>query len=177
MTVAKYEERGWRITSAISACASTPVATDRSRCGGSAWHYGYYGRPHNVSSARRLLPGSASDVAAPSRLASVCPFHASLALGRRREYDADYSREEPGPGKPHARICDSESRMAELLEHDPGSCRDALKGGAWRPGFARRQAGGERNEHPAILASGPNTQPFAQAPHGGGPAVGKGALR
>jgi hypothetical protein len=29
-----------------------------------------------------------------------------------------YSREEPGAGKLHARICEGESRMAELLDHD-----------------------------------------------------------
>ena len=38
-------------------------------------------------------------------------------MNRRNGYDAGYSREEPGAGKPHARICDGESRMAELLDH------------------------------------------------------------
>ena len=32
-----------------------------------------------------------------------------------------YPREEPGAGKPHARICEGESRMAELLDHDLSS--------------------------------------------------------
>lgn len=40
-----------------------------------------------------------------------------------------YSREEPGAGKPHARICEGESRMAELLDHDPAcSVRKAAQG-------------------------------------------------
>ena len=34
-------------------------------------------------------------------------------------HDAGYPREEPGAGKPHARICEGESRMAELLDRDP----------------------------------------------------------
>jgi len=28
-------------------------------------------------------------------------------------------QEEPSAGKPHARICEGESRMAELLDHSP----------------------------------------------------------
>ncbi len=36
-------------------------------------------------------------------------------------HDAGYLREEPGAGKPHARICEGESRMAELLDHDPAA--------------------------------------------------------
>ncbi len=30
-----------------------------------------------------------------------------------------YLQEEPSAGKPHARICEGESRMAELLDHPP----------------------------------------------------------
>jgi hypothetical protein len=33
--------------------------------------------------------------------------------------DSGYSREEPYAGKPHVRICEGESRMAELLDHSP----------------------------------------------------------
>ncbi len=33
-------------------------------------------------------------------------------------HNAGYLREEPGAGKPHARICEGESQMAELLDHD-----------------------------------------------------------
>ena len=33
--------------------------------------------------------------------------------------DSGYSREEPYAGKPHVRICEGESRMAELLDHPP----------------------------------------------------------
>jgi hypothetical protein len=45
----------------------------------------------------------------------------SLILGRRGRHDAGYPREEPGAGKPHARIREGESRMAELLDHNlPG---------------------------------------------------------
>lgn len=49
--------------------------------------------------------------------ASACQLHASLAHGRRRGYDAEYSREEPGLGIPPA--SGGQSRMAELLDHDP----------------------------------------------------------
>ena len=34
-------------------------------------------------------------------------------------HNAGYLREEPGAGKPHARICEGKSRMAELLDPDP----------------------------------------------------------
>jgi hypothetical protein len=30
-------------------------------------------------------------------------------------------QEEPSAGKPHARICEGESRMAELLDHPPNA--------------------------------------------------------
>ena len=30
-------------------------------------------------------------------------------------------QEEPSAGKPHARICEGESRMAELLDHPPST--------------------------------------------------------
>src|SRR5262249_12246010 len=43
---------------------------------------------------------------------------ASLIPGQHAGHDAGYPREEPGAGKPHARICEGESRMAELLDHD-----------------------------------------------------------
>jgi hypothetical protein len=33
------------------------------------------------------------------------------------QHDASYPREEPGAGNLHARICEGESRMAELLDH------------------------------------------------------------
>lgn len=33
------------------------------------------------------------------------------------QHDARYPWEEPGAGNPHARICEGESRMAELLDH------------------------------------------------------------
>jgi hypothetical protein len=36
-------------------------------------------------------------------------------LGAQHGYDAGYPREEPGAGNPLARICEGESRMAELL--------------------------------------------------------------
>ena len=60
-----------------------------------------------LSSAQRLLPQSASDVAALSKSAQP---------------------DKPGAGKPHARFCVGESRMAELLDRDlsrkpnPGPC-------------------------------------------------------
>ena len=37
---------------------------------------------------------------------------------RRRRHDSGHLREEPSAGKPHARICEGESRMAELLDHN-----------------------------------------------------------
>ena len=40
-----------------------------------------------------------------------------LSPGRGVRHDAAYLREEPGAGKPHARICEGESQMAELLDH------------------------------------------------------------
>jgi hypothetical protein len=46
-------------------------------------------------------------------------------LGAGPDMDAGHSREEPGTGKPHARICEGESRMAELLDHDPGPSADS----------------------------------------------------
>jgi hypothetical protein len=33
-------------------------------------------------------------------------------------HNAGYLREEPGAGKPHAQICEGESRIAELLDQD-----------------------------------------------------------
>jgi hypothetical protein len=39
----------------------------------------------------------------------------SITLGVRV---AGYPREEPGAGKPYARICAGKSRMAELLDHN-----------------------------------------------------------
>lgn len=38
--------------------------------------------------------------------------------GRRRGHVAGYPQEESDAGKPPARICEGESRMAELLDHD-----------------------------------------------------------
>ena len=35
------------------------------------------------------------------------------------QHDASYPWEEPGAGNPHARICEGESRMAELLDQFP----------------------------------------------------------
>jgi len=40
-------------------------------------------------------------------------------------HNAGYLREEPGAGKPLARICEGESRMAELLDHDPPRARSS----------------------------------------------------
>ncbi|WP_354211575.1 MULTISPECIES: transposase [unclassified Bradyrhizobium] len=60
--------------------------------------------------AVRKVGARAGRSSRPSRHASVCPFHASLALGRRRGYDAGYLREEPGAGKPPARICEGEAK-------------------------------------------------------------------
>jgi hypothetical protein len=39
------------------------------------------------------------------------------------QHDASYPREEPGAGNLHARICEGESRMAELLDHSPATER------------------------------------------------------
>jgi hypothetical protein len=36
-------------------------------------------------------------------------------------------REEPGAGKPHARICEGESRMAELLDRYPAGTSTVLR--------------------------------------------------
>ena len=36
-----------------------------------------------------------------------------------RPTDSGYPREEPYAGKPHVRICEGKSRMAELLDHPP----------------------------------------------------------
>src|SRR5207248_11517547 len=52
--------------------------------------------------------------------ASLCLNRESLTRGRRAWHDAGYPREEPGAGKLHARICEGESRMAELLDRDRG---------------------------------------------------------
>lgn len=70
----------------------------------------------------------------PDGLASVCPFHASLALGRRRGYDTGYSRKEPGAGKAPAQVCEgetewlsystttgSDNRTGELFSYAPPS--------------------------------------------------------
>lgn len=46
------------------------------------------------------------------------PFPRITHPGRQRGPDAGDFREEPGAGKPHARICEGRSRMAELLDHD-----------------------------------------------------------
>ena len=53
----------------------------------------------------------------------LCHCLGSLILGRRRRHDAGYPREEPGAGKPHARICEGESRTAELPDHNATDTR------------------------------------------------------
>ena len=50
-----------------------------------------------------------------------CPDLGSPIPGRPEWPDAGDSREEPGAGKPHARICEGESRMAELFDRHPNS--------------------------------------------------------
>ena len=100
-------------------------------------HYGYYGRPHNYPAlngfyreVRRTWLGCLRRRSQKSRRMGWPEFETLTArfrlpapritrTGRRRGYDAGYSREEPGAGKPPARICEGKSRMAELLDHDP----------------------------------------------------------
>ena len=101
-------------------------------------HYGYFGMPHNWRCAERVPAGSPAHlVQLPQAAKPEKPAH---GLGRVRGSDctlpsarsSDHSplgaasgmtrvtsREEPGAGKPPARICEGESRMAELLDHDP----------------------------------------------------------
>lgn len=72
----------------------------------------------HVSSRQSLAvlpPASAAQ-----RCSSAFLYHGlgSLTLGRPGRHDAGLPREEPGGGKPHARICEGESRMAELLDHN-----------------------------------------------------------
>ena len=52
---------------------------------------------------------------------SVSPFrrHDSRTRARNGEPNRGHLREEPYAGKPHVRICEGESRMAELLDHAP----------------------------------------------------------
>ena len=64
---------------------------------------------------------------------SPCSLLGSHGHGRRDGHEAGYPREEPGAGKPHARICDGESRMAELLDHD---CAPPAPGGRRPAGLA-----------------------------------------
>ena len=47
---------------------------------------------------------------------SLCPFHESHIPGRWPLADSGKPQEEPSAGKPPARICEGESRMAELLD-------------------------------------------------------------
>ena len=104
-------------------------------------HYAYYGLPNNsraLSAFHRRSGASGSAVygsavrrpgASPGTASKRCSsaFHChclgSLILGQRLRHDAGYPREEPGAGKPHARICVGGSRMAELLDHDPDLVR------------------------------------------------------
>src|SRR5271166_1699284 len=72
----------------------------------------------HVSSRQSLTvlpPASAAQ-----RCSSAFLYHGlgSLTLGRPGRHDAGLPREEPGGGKPHARICEGESRMVELLDHN-----------------------------------------------------------
>src|SRR5438105_14549062 len=52
-------------------------------------------------------------------LASAAPLaRDSRCPPNRVNPNLSYPREEPGAGKPHARICEGESQMAELLDHN-----------------------------------------------------------
>ncbi len=51
------------------------------------------------------------------RATFLCRPPGSLTPGRPKRHAAGYPREEPSAGKPHARNCEGESRMAELLDH------------------------------------------------------------
>ena len=84
------------------------VSPGESGASGSAVYGGAVRRPG-------AWPGTASKRCSS---AFLCHCLGSLILGRRRRHDAGYPREEPGAGKPHARICEGESRMAELLDHN-----------------------------------------------------------
>ena len=98
-------------------------------------HYGYFGMPHNW----RALNGFRQEVrriwfhclrrrSQKNRRMGWDWFEALTARfplpeprithpWTQARHDAGYLREEPGAGKPPARICEGESRMAELLDH------------------------------------------------------------
>ena len=100
-------------------------------------HYGYFGLPHNWRALNGVPAGSAAHlVQLPAAAKPEEPAHGlgrfealtacfplptlgSLIPGRQRGMTRVTSREEPGAGKPPARICEGESRMAELLDHPP----------------------------------------------------------
>ena len=100
-------------------------------------HYGYFGMPHNWRSLNGFLPGSPAHlvqlpqaakpeepahglglVRGSDRVLASAPTSDHSPLDTSARHDAGYFREEPGAGKPPARICEGESRMAELLDRD-----------------------------------------------------------
>ena len=96
-------------------------------------HYAYFGLPSNF----RLLKGSYEQVqhlwyrALRRRSRAACcgtdstrslsdslfPVRKSLTPPDHVQADLGYLWEEPYAGKPHVRICEGESQMAELLDH------------------------------------------------------------
>lgn len=108
-------------------------------------HYGYYGRPHNYPAlngfyreVRRTWLRCLRRRSQQSRRMGwpefetltarfPCQLHASLAHGRRRGFDAGYSREEPGAGNPHARICEGEAKWPSYSTTTMLTCAPQLK--------------------------------------------------
>jgi hypothetical protein len=124
-------------------------------------HYGYYGRPQNFPALHafrqemiRIWLTCLRRRSQKSRRMSWQMFGAvldrfplptpvSLTPGRSAQHDASYPWEEPGAGNLHARICEGESQMAELLDQcllinagglvaTPAYAQLFEKGASWR---------------------------------------------